>query len=178
MQKISNYFSDKWQSEKQKLNKYYEYIRENPRLSAAVAVTIATLYAFNKLKPKFKPNTILEFDFSKIRFSDTPVVADPFDALFNPTSVPAIFYRDFIDALDLAAKEKRITGLICYLGTGSNLLLDLAHVEEVREAIANFKGSGKKTLCYADSIGHFQNAVKTYYLATVFDHVSICRAVR
>jgi protease-4 len=76
--------------------------------------------------------------------------------------------RDFLDALDLAASDRRVSGLFARLGNDD---LGLALTQEVRDAIAAFRATGKFAVAFADSFGEFSPGTRAYYLATAFDQI-------
>ena len=73
-------------------------------------------------------------------------------------------FYEFISDLDEKVKDASIKGFILNL---SNLNLDLAQIEELRELIKN---SNKEFICYADNYDY-----KSYYLATACSKILINR---
>ncbi len=71
--------------------------------------------------------------------------------------------RDAVRAIEAAAKDDRVKVLLLHLGSGD---LDLAHAQELSDAIADFRKSGKFTLAFAESFGEGGNAGSHYLLAT------------
>jgi protease-4 len=76
--------------------------------------------------------------------------------------------RDFLDAIETAGDDPRVKGLLARVGDDEN---GLAKVQEVRDAIAAFRGKGKFALAFADSFGEFGPGTRPYYLATAFDEI-------
>jgi protease IV len=76
--------------------------------------------------------------------------------------------RDFLEALDIAAKDARVKGLVARLGGDD---LGIAETQQVRDAIAAFRASGKFAVAFADSFGEFGPGTRPYYLATAFDQI-------
>ena len=90
-----------------------------------------------------------------------PSLTDPFP--FNRPTV-----RQIVDTLDRAAKDGRVKSLLVKLeGTG----IGLAHIEEIRPAIDEFRASGKKAYIYSSSYGGIGSGLGTFYLASAFDEI-------
>lgn len=75
---------------------------------------------------------------------------------------------DLIRALDAAARDNRIDRLVLYLGRGK---VNMAQVQEIRDAITAFKKSGKKVESFAESFGEGGNGTMHYYLASIADRI-------
>jgi protease-4 len=74
---------------------------------------------------------------------------------------------DVVQTLWLAADDPRVVGLYVEIGDDS---AGLARVQELRQAIARFRGKGKFTIGFAESLGggdHFAD----YYLATALEQL-------
>jgi protease IV len=69
-----------------------------------------------------------------------------------------------IKSIKKAKQDSRVKGI--YLEIGSNFLSSLAHIEEMRNALIDFKQSGK--FIYASSVVYPQSG---YYLASVSDKI-------
>jgi protease-4 len=76
--------------------------------------------------------------------------------------------RDVLDALERAADDPRVSGLIARIGDGE---MGLAEAQELRQAIADFRAKGKTAVAYADSFGEFGGGTHSYYLAAAFDQI-------
>lgn len=73
---------------------------------------------------------------------------------------------DYVDALDRAAADNRVTGLFADLST---LSLGLAQAQELRAAVFRFRSAGKTAIAFADSFESGENG--PYYLASAFDRI-------
>jgi protease-4 len=62
-----------------------------------------------------------------------------------------------------AREDKAVDGMILKLGMGG---YSMGRVQEMRDAILDFRSSGKKTICYMELAGN-----KEYYLATACDEI-------
>lgn len=75
---------------------------------------------------------------------------------------------DLTRAINSAAYDAKIKGMIVriespHLGTGQ--------LQELREALLNFRRSGKQSWCYADTFGESSSGTGVYYLATACDKI-------
>ncbi len=87
------------------------------------------------------------------------------DLGFGPSQISV---PDTIDAIDAAAKDKRVKALALFLGTEQ---LEMADLQEVRAAIMRFKESKKPVRAYADSYGGGGSGLGMYYLASAADQI-------
>jgi protease IV len=106
---------------------------------------------------------ILELDLTEGVSETRP--ADPLSAVMarNRAVLP-----DLLDALRRAAADRRVTALVARVGGRG---IGLAAVQELRRAIREFAGAGKRTVAWADTFGEFSAGNVQYYLATAFDEI-------
>jgi len=91
--------------------------------------------------------------------------ADPVAAfLAEPT--PGL--RDAVEAIDRAAVDGRISGLVVDM---SQARPSLAAAQELRAAIKRFRAAGKYTAAFADSFSENERATQSYYLASAFERI-------
>jgi protease-4 len=76
--------------------------------------------------------------------------------------------REAVDALEAAGEDPRVQGVIARLGIGE---LGIAQVQELRQAISEFRETGKVTIAFAESFGEGGNGTLHYYLASAFGEV-------
>jgi protease IV len=76
--------------------------------------------------------------------------------------------RDVVDALDRAAEDDRVKGLVARLGA---VPMGMAQIQEIRDAVARFRAAGKPAVAWAETFGEFGAGNGSYYLATAFDQV-------
>lgn len=76
--------------------------------------------------------------------------------------------RDIVEALDKAAKDKRVAGLSVRLGASR---ISIAQAQELRAAVRRFRDSGKFAVVYANSFGLLSNSTVEYYLASAFEEI-------
>lgn len=79
--------------------------------------------------------------------------------------------RDIIETVQLlwqAADDPRVVGLYVEIGDEAG---GLARVQELRQAIAHFRGKGKFAVGFAESLGSGGNHVADYYLAAALEQI-------
>ena len=79
--------------------------------------------------------------------------------------------RDIVDVIELlwqAADDPRVVGMLVDIGDED---AGLARVQELRQAIARFRGKGKFAIGFAESLGTAANRVSDYYLASSLDQI-------
>ena len=91
----------------------------------------------------------------------------------QPNSLPfnfntGIAMPDLVRGLHAAAQDQRIDSLVLYLGRGE---INIAQVQEIRDAVQDFKKSGKKVAAFAESFGEGGSGTLHYYLSTVADKI-------
>ncbi len=85
--------------------------------------------------------------------------------LIDPFSEQGHTLKSFIDALERAKSDPRVEGIYAQLGNGGYAL---AHIQEIRAAIKDFKLSGKFAFVFAPS---YSGGLGNYYLASSFDEI-------
>ncbi|KAK9830040.1 hypothetical protein WJX72_009352 [[Myrmecia] bisecta] len=87
---------------------------------------------------------------------------------------PQLQVSRVVQALHHAGGDHRVKGLLAIIG-GSQSLAGLAHAQELREAVLEFRrktGNQVPTTAYADSYGEYgTEGTSTYYFASAFDKV-------
>jgi protease-4 len=75
---------------------------------------------------------------------------------------------DVLDGLRRAREDDRVRALIAKVGGQP---IGLATVQELREALGQFRAAGKPAYVWAESFGEFGQGNLPYYLATAFDRI-------
>ncbi len=119
-------------------------------------------FGFLEGKPlEYKENTVLHLDISDF-------ITEKSYSSFNSSSFSvdkAIGIREIKIALDAAKSDKKIEGILMDM---SDLKAGMASLEEVRNALIDFKESGKFLIAYSENYTQ-----KSYYLATVADEIYV-----
>ncbi len=130
-------------------------------MAVFAAIGIGLISAMGK--ERVPRNVILEIDF------EAGVVETlPDDAFAQWTMEDVVQLQSLVNALDRAAEDRRVIGLVARIGSGG---MGLAHVQEVRDAVMRFQDSGKPAIAYAETFGEFGPGNGGYYLATAFDTI-------
>ncbi|HSI02709.1 MAG TPA: hypothetical protein VLA02_19055, partial [Reyranella sp.] len=80
-------------------------------------------------------------------------------------------HRDLTDTVHLlwqAADDPRVVGLYVEVGDDD---AGLARVQELRQAIAHFRGNGKFAIGFAERLGGIGDHFADYYLASALDQI-------
>lgn len=129
-------------------------------------VSVVTLLGVSSTSANFKvaENSVLILDLNGtlVERSDD----DPFAGLFSSSENQTIGLDDVLQAIDKAKNEQNIKGI--YMQGGALAGASPAMLEEIRNALEDFRKSGKFVVSYADS--YTQGA---YYLCSVADSVLI-----
>jgi protease-4 len=134
----------------------------------AVVVSVAAVVAMLALawsQERVPERVVLELELHQ-PFPEQ-VGEDPFSELFDPDRMRL---RDLVAALDAAAKDPKVVGLVADV---TPVELGWAQIEEVRDAVIAFRASGKPAIAYTDTFGEVISANGAYYLASAFDEVYI-----
>ncbi len=108
-------------------------------------------------------DTVLQVDFEKGVIEAVP--DDPVAQIMLQDTQPVL---DVVDALDRATTDRRVKALVARIGGGG---IGLAHVQEIRDAVARFRASGRPAIAFAETFGEFGPGNGGYYLATAFDEI-------
>jgi len=76
--------------------------------------------------------------------------------------------REVLDTLEAAGGDPSVKGLFVRLGRGSP---GLAKIQELRDAVLDFRASGKPATAFAETFGESGNGTQHYYLASAFDRI-------
>jgi len=128
-------------------------------LLAAIVGATSFLFARRSIPSK----VILEADFEHRLVEYVP--DDPVARIVSGRTPTML---GLIEALQRAATDHRVVGLIARVGEAG---LPLADVQEIRDAVIAFRHTGKPAIAYAETFGEGGNANGSYYLATAFDKI-------
>lgn len=103
-----------------------------------------------------------------INFDDNYSETRSDDLLAEVTGVRSQTFLDLIKAINIAAGDDRIKAISA---TVSNTGLGLAQIQDLRDAVFQFRKSGKKAYLFSGSFGSFGQGTRAYYLATAFDEI-------
>lgn len=90
---------------------------------------------------------------------------NPFAKLMNE-DVQSL--KDIVATLDRASTDERVIGLIAKVG---NAPMGFAQIQEIRDAVLDFRNKGKSTIVYAETFGEAGTGNGGYYLASAFEKI-------
>lgn len=125
-------------------------------------VFIGNLFAFDAGTPVLQSGSVLKIDMSQIAFAEKKGNPD-LQSLLDGGIMPSITLWDALKAIKNAETDPRIS--FVYLKP-DGLSADIAQVEELRQALAEFRRSGKAVVSFCEF-----PTLGAYYLASVSDKV-------
>jgi protease-4 len=117
----------------------------------------------SRLRQRQTAPLILELDLTD-GLAEGPVT-DPLSALMSRRRMRL---PDIIEGLHRARQDDRVRALAVKVGGGR---IGLARMQEIREAVTEFRESGKLTVAWSETFGEFTHGNVPYYLATAFDRI-------
>jgi protease IV len=106
---------------------------------------------------------LLELDLTQPMLEERPT-----DPLGRLQSKRRAVLPDVLRALDDAATDPRVCGLIAKVGTRR---MGFAQAQDVRSAIVAFRAGGKPAVAWSETFGELTVATVPYYLAAAFDEI-------
>lgn len=131
--------------------------------AAVLGFTLIVALVGRLVSRRVPRGTVIELDLDHGVIEKPP--SDLPDRIF---SRGAVVMRDVTDALNRATEDDRIVGLVARLGNGG---LTVAQAQELRDAVARFRVSGKRAVAFSESFGESSLAIADYYLAAAFDEI-------
>ena len=130
-----------------------------------ILLLVVGSFFFSKVDKEvnINPKTVLVVDLSKEYPEEPPRGVMSFIHRVGGTS----FY-ELISSVEEAATDNRIKGIVLLV---SEVEMGLAQLEELRNAIKEFKSKGKFVLAYASSFGDLTPGTKKLYIASSADEV-------
>jgi protease-4 len=116
-----------------------------------------------RLRQRQTAPLILELDLTD-GIGEGPVT-DPLSAIMSRRRARL---PDVIEGLRRAGEDDRVRALVVKVGGGR---IGLARMQELREAVSEFRESGKLTVAWSETFGEFTQGNVPYYLATAFDRI-------
>ena len=105
---------------------------------------------------------LLELDVSR-ELAEAPS-STPVAALRGLRAKPL---RDVVGALERAGEDGEVFGLVAHTGRE----IGFSQVAELREAVARFRATGKRTAAYAETFGEMGPGNSAYHLASAFEEI-------
>ena len=124
---------------------------------------ISAIAAMGDTKPVMPAKAVLTIDMSTMTLSEQTKESDPLSMLQGQETMTPLGIYSAINAVNAAAVDPAVK-FIYMKPDGS--LSGVAHLEEFREALVNFRSSGKAIVSYTENPSN-----GSYYLASVSDKV-------
>ncbi len=130
--------------------------------NAVLVFLIVPLVAPKSSAPSLPKEIVLflEFEGSLVDVPPAASFADPF-------AEESLTVREVVDALDAAAGDKRVKGVLARMRAGN---FSMTQVAEIRAALKRFRAAGKFAHIYSSSYGD-GGGLGRYYLASAFDEI-------
>lgn len=120
-------------------------------------VFIASVFGGESETESLKSNSVIELNLENVKFDYAGKYKDPWMSFFSEEKNVGL--TDVISAIDVASMDDNIKGISIL---NNNSELGMAQSKELRNALDNFKKSGKFVMAYANSYSQ-----KEYYLNSV-----------
>lgn len=130
-------------------------------VAAAVVVGGVLLSRFDGLQPEFAElpeSAVLVLD-----LADGLAERRPDNPLARASLGSSLILREAVESLHRAARDPRVKALVIHAGWGEP---GLAQVQELRDAIADFRAQGKPVTAFAETFGEAGNGTLHYFLAS------------
>lgn len=130
-------------------------------LIAGIVATAVFLPRFEGLEPaagEVPEETVLLLDLSGGVIEQRPI-----NPLARASLGRALVLREAVEALEAAGRDDRVKALVIRAGWG---VPGLAQVQELRDAVADFRAQGKPVTAFAETFGEAGNGTLHYFLAS------------
>ena len=140
-------------------------------LAAIGGVVVLTMLVFMGLTWFFfAPAPLPDRVVLEVDLQDGLVETLPEDPLLLALERRRMRTRDVVEALDAAADDPRVVGVMVRGGMG---LPGWGTAEDLREAVARFRSTGKPAHYFVETFGELGPGQLSYHLATAFDRVML-----
>ncbi|GAB3718980.1 signal peptide peptidase SppA [Nocardiopsis oceani] len=119
--------------------------------------------SLNRFGPRRQGPLVLELDLTEGVADEAP--SNPVSQIMNRRKQR---YLDIIEGIRRGARDPGVAALIVRVDARS---LGIAKVQELRDAVADFRSTGKPTVAWADTFGEAGDGNLPYYLASAFAKV-------
>ncbi|MDH3910381.1 MAG: signal peptide peptidase SppA [Rhodospirillales bacterium] len=128
-----------------------------------LALLVSRAEPLKVARPEMPESAVLTLDLAQ-----GVVEVRPDNPLARASLGEVIALREALEALEAAGRDPRIKGLVARVGRGD---LDIALVQELRDAIGRFRAQGRFAVAFAESLGEGGNGTQHYYLASAFERI-------
>ena len=149
------------------MRKFAKYLKSLCTVLGAMVIIggIGTLLVawYNNRRIYIPEHTMIMIDMNH-NFTEVPT-DNLIDEILDRQSMS---FHKLIQAIEMAAADKRIDGLIARIDISN---LETAQIQDVARAVTNFKKSGKPAYVFSQGFGPLGQGNREYYLATFFDKI-------
>ncbi len=131
--------------------------------SVTLLALFAALIAFTLTRERVPRAAVLTLDLEQ-----GVLAAAPTDPVGRIMQSDRLSLPEIVSALDRAAADDRILGLVVRIGGDSH---GIGTVQELRQAITRFRDAGKPAFAFAETMGELQSGNIGYYLASACDRI-------
>ncbi|MEA5572641.1 signal peptide peptidase SppA [Calothrix sp. UHCC 0171] len=128
------------------------------------------LASSKNIGPEVKDKSVIVFDLAMNITDAAPSSGQVFQEALSGTSKERMSLRNVLDTIEKARKDQRIVGI--YLDatrvSQSSSVVGFATLKEIRQALEEFRTSGKKIIAYGMEWGE-----REYYLSSIADTVVV-----
>jgi protease-4 len=117
--------------------------------------------------PAAPAEIVLELDFSHLVVEQPSTLPVSLSQLVHDDAETPLF--DILRAIDRAKTDPRVKGIVARMGGAD--APSFVHAQEIRQALASFRESGKFTYIFAPDYGSFGLGNRSYFLASAFEHI-------
>lgn len=135
----------------------------NTQINEVVAPARRAIEKVGELNARRGAPLILELDLTEPLVEGSP--SDPLAAVIQRRRTRL---KEVLDGLRKAADDERVSALVAKVGLAR---MGFARAQELRDAVAAFRASGKPAIAWAETFGEWSNGTVPYYLATAFDEI-------
>jgi protease-4 len=107
--------------------------------------------------------TVVELDLERPLAEYAP--SDPLASLLHSRRT---MLRDVLEGLARARDDDRVGALVARIGQAPG---GVAQIQELRDAVTDFRASGKRAVAFAETFGEFGPGNGAYYLASAFGEI-------
>lgn len=135
-------------------------------LVSALITFVIGLQVSDQALPSLPSEMVMTIDLDE-SLRDSPHQNDA--SFTEPFRQPVPTIYDVVSAIDDAAADKRVKGLLVRLRPGASL--SLTHAQNFRDAVLRFRDTGKFAHIYAQSYSGIGTGLGRYYLASAFEQI-------
>jgi protease-4 len=128
----------------------------------AVLLGVAARYLWRGHVPA---RTVVELDLERPLVEFVP--DEPLANLLQSRRTPL---REVLDGLARAKADDHVVALLAHVGQGTR---GLAQIQELRDAVTDFRGSGKRAIAFTEAFGEAGPGNGAYYLASAFGEIYV-----